>query len=340
MKSSVICFVASKSGGHIIPCLTLAQRYKENNPTIRTALICGTSWLDNTIAASTSYIDDIFGLDIPPLPGKAFWKWPKFILKFSHALWRSYQFLKYVKATHLISTGSFITIPTACAARLLGIPVELYELNAIPGKAVRVAAPLASTINICFEQTQHFFSSPCTLVPYPLRQTTPIDRTTAQEQLSLNNNKKIVFIMGGSQGSRFINQLWADWIILNHNEAHQLQIIHQTGTNDPFDWVAFYEKQNMHALLFDFTNNLSSYYAVADVAICRAGAGTLFELKSYGLPALIIPLARRISTHQIENAHALARTTPYFHVLEQEILEKDTTIFNQALRKIFAKFSN
>ena len=131
------------------------------------------------------------------------------------------------------------------AGWLLRIPIELYELNVIPGKAILTLAPLANKIFVTFEQSKKHFgkhSYKCEIVDYPLRFTEAdkiFDRKKIIEKinnLQINRNKtikfsptnKTIFFMGGSQGSLFINNLAKQWA--NEKERQQdIQVIHQTG---------------------------------------------------------------------------------------------------------------
>ena len=58
-------------------------------------------------------------------------------------------------------------------------------------------------------------------------------------------------------------------------------------------------------------------YAVADLAVTRAGAGTLAELTAVGLPAVLIPFPHAAGAHQVRNARALETTGAVRVVLEE-----------------------
>jgi len=120
-----------------------------------------------------------------------------------------------------------IALPTALAGWLLRIPIELHELNVIPGKAIRVLSPLAQTIFVTFEQSKRWFTKKnCTLEPYPLRFSLTSNVHTKESLIKTINStiaasddalrfiptKKTLFLLGGSQGSLFLNNILKQWV--------------------------------------------------------------------------------------------------------------------------------
>ena len=106
--------------------------------------------------------------------------------------------------------GGYISLSVCLAARILHIPIDLFELNAVPGKAVTWLAPLARKIYVCFDQTKSFFKKEkVELTEYPIRfgSEDRIPKASAQVQLGLDPWKVTLLVLGGSQGSRSINEL-------------------------------------------------------------------------------------------------------------------------------------
>ena len=160
----------------------------------------------------------------------------------------------------------------------------------------------------------------------PLNITTSIDQSTALQKLGLSN-KKTVLILGGSQGSLFLNQYMQQWVNDPSFPANDIQIIHQTGSIDDTDWNELYASKNITAHVFSYYPDLALMYAAADLIICRAGAGTLFEIKFFNKPCIIIPLMTNTTTHQVDNAHAMASEYPeLFHTITQSDVEKDQSL--------------
>jgi UDP-N-acetylglucosamine--N-acetylmuramyl-(pentapeptide) pyrophosphoryl-undecaprenol N-acetylglucosamine transferase len=339
-EKKTICFVAGKSGGHLLPAITLAKQHKEKYPKDRIVFITTTGTIDKTIINEHCFINQHEMLNLDNIP-KSIWSYPLYTLKLALVIVRCLKILKGQHVTKIVSTGGYLLLPIAIAARLFSIPVELYELNALPGKAVKMLAPLVTSIYTCFKSTQQFLPQyKCILSSYPLKFNNK-DKITQKEaliKLQLSTNKKTLFILGGSQGSLFINSAIKDWLEKNTMQHNALQIIHQTGMNDKIDWQALYKKMKIPAHVFNYTHQLADYYNAADLVLCRAGAGTLFEVVFFNKPCITIPLATKSTDHQVLNAQSMVQEHPLIiSMITQNELEKHPQMLMQAINKYLMK---
>src|SRR5207244_2358621 len=146
-----------------------------------------------------------------------------------------YKHLKLHRPEAVITTGSHVAIPVCIAAKILGIPIELYELNVVPGKTIKFLAPLSYKIWICFEQSiRSLPSNKCSLTDYPIKffdTSNIMAQKDALTSFSLDTKRKTIVVLGGSQGSAFINDLIKNWVEKNPSMHAQIQIIHQTGAS-------------------------------------------------------------------------------------------------------------
>jgi len=79
MKRKTICFVAGRSGGHIIPALTLAQQAKEKEKQTDIVLFSTKSKLDKKIVHASPNIDHYVPLTFEGLPKRLYYL-PRFFL--------------------------------------------------------------------------------------------------------------------------------------------------------------------------------------------------------------------------------------------------------------------
>jgi len=144
---------------------------------------------------------------------------------------------------------------------------------------------------------------------------------------------KTVIFLGGSQGAKAINDFALS--IAKDLAKNKINIIHQTGEKDFNRVKEFYEKNEIDAEIFSFSNKIYEKIAKADFAISRAGASTLFELASNQIPTLFIPYPYAANDHQYHNANYLASKNLALLKRENE-LNRDIldTIFNLNLEKI------
>jgi len=301
-----IAYVAGKSGGHIIPCLTLFQRAHQEHAQIQALFFTTTSPLDKQIVPH-----DLADAMVVRLPLHTTMHNPFRIMALICGLivsfFKSFWYLSRYKPTQIITTGGITAVPVCCASYLLQIPIDLYELNAVVGKANRWLAPLANRIMICFPDAQRSLRSrACTLVPYPVRfaLTEVNTKFDIRTSLGLTPHLPTILVLGGSQGSVQLNTL-VKQALLQYTKP--IQVIHQTGSNDHHDWSSWYSAQSIPALVFPYRDDLAVYIHAADLVVCRAGAGTLFECMAFKKKMIVIPLEGVADDHQVANAYACQR---------------------------------
>jgi UDP-N-acetylglucosamine--N-acetylmuramyl-(pentapeptide) pyrophosphoryl-undecaprenol N-acetylglucosamine transferase len=331
MKNS-FCFVAGGSGGHTIPCLTIAHNYQHHYPDAQIIFFTSTRALDQKVSEEYPWLSSVEYLKLNSFPQWRLWRYPLFCWLIVKALFHSLKTLRAAKPRKIISMGGFISIPVCLAAAFLRIPIELYELNAIPGKAVRFLSFFAHRIFICFEQAQiKLPTDKCVFAPYPIR--FKKSAIPEQKKIHLPLTTLTLLIVGGSQGSAFINATIKKWLSLPSRLSIPLTIVHQTGTRHLDDMRQFYARAGINAKVFDYHHSLDSFYQQADIVICRSGAGTLFELIFFNKQCITIPLEECADNHQYANALALAQKYPdLVSLLRQHELEKDPELLDYALR--------
>lgn len=334
MNTKTICCVAGKSGGHIIPCLTIARNNNETNK-VNILFFSANTPLDKTILSNNSMVSWHIMLPLSSRAGSII----KTIWHAAYSFMISFFYLCKHRPAEIITTGGIVAIPTCVAGFILRIPITLYSLDAVPGKAIQALSPLATSIITPFATSQHYFPAhKCSVAPYPIKYDSIFDQKAALQELQLSPHKKTVLTLGGSQGSLFLNQCMQQWINSPSFPTDTIQIIHQTGSIDYIDWKQLYTSKNITAHVFSYYPDLALMYAAADLIICRAGAGTLFEIKFFNKPCIIIPLMTNTTTHQVDNARAMVEEYPkLFHAVAQSDVEEDPMLlYNLIIKKLFS----
>jgi UDP-N-acetylglucosamine:LPS N-acetylglucosamine transferase len=131
------------------------------------------------------------------------------------------------------------------------------------------------------------------------------------------------------------------WLENNVHMHRYVTIIHQIGHQDYTDWNALYKQYDISVQVFDFCDTMQQVYQQAHLAISRAGAGSLFELLYFNVPSLIIPLQTASTTHQKNNAYAMASEYPaLFTVMEEAIIfMKPVSFYDYINAAIYAHIS-
>jgi len=330
-QRNFFCFVTGKSGGHIVPSLTYAQQLLAQKPDYKIIFFSTDASLDRHILAGNPLVMRHIPLPLGVLPRSIF-GYVGFAIKMVYACFKAFFVFVAQRPARIISTGGYVAIPVCFAGWLLRIPIELQELNATPGKAIKFLAPLATQIKVCFAQAARYFPARKTvLMDYPVRFTDEqknIPHQDALRSLGLAGHKKTLFVLGGSQGSRYINTLVQAWVASDPLVGEKVQIIHQTGADDKQAVQECYAYHAITAQVFEYADALERYYAAADLIIGRAGAGTLFEIQFFNKPCIIIPLETADNDHQVANAQAFTQQFPMLaNVVRQREIELDKAAF-------------
>ncbi len=347
LAKKVLCITAGGSGGHLIPTFELAKQWLVLNPEGRVVLFTTTKKIDDLVIQQYSIINRVIRFNLPTISSRRFWAIPDLLIKSMFAFVRSFYTFVTIKPVKIISSGGFVSIPVCFAARLCRVPIELYELNAVPGKAIKLLARLATRTIITFAESEKFFKpQSCSYQPYPIRFSEHdkiVDKHVileainqqASTNLPFSSYRKTIFLLGGSQGSVKLNRKLKDFLVAYPNMHEQVQIIHQTGARDQTDWSAFYKSYNIPAVIFNYTHTIECYYQLADLVITRAGAGTLFELLFFQKNSLIIPLITHTTDHQKDNAYAIAHAhQQLFTVMEHSSIDQNPILLYQKILRL------
>lgn len=332
---SKIAFVAGRSGGHILPALTLAQKIKLTQPTTQILFFSSVTDIDKALLKQSRHIvDHHTSIRLSNMPSSIH-KRILYCFPFVAACIKSLCILWQHKPSKIISTGGFIGVPVCLAAWVLRIPIELWELNVQPGKAIKMLSRLACSINCVYKHAYDYFKPlPRKLVPYPLNISTTLAQKTLQPY-SLSQKKKRILIIGGSQGSFFINSLVIQHIV---QLSKHIQLIHQTGFNDYERCKNTYASYISCHKLFDYHPTLTNFYPIADLIVARAGAGTLAEIEYFNAKALVIPLETPDTIHQLHNALEMGKKYPNaVQIVREHELRSHPHLFYKLLKKLISR---
>jgi len=332
MKKRYRVYVAGRSGGHIIPAFTLAKRLKEEDKDIQTLFFSTATCVDKELFAGQSAVDKSIFLSLGNFPYKKFYKYPVFIAQFMSASIKTLWYLVWYRPDKIVALGGYISIPVCIVGFLLKIPCELFELNVTPGRATKFLFSFAQKFLFCFDSAKKYLpATKARYTEYPVRfdkKTQLIDRKEALAAFTFLTTRKTIMILGGSQGSAFINEVIKEWVLVYPDKHKSIQIIHQTGLMHDKDALErFYAERSIPAFVFDYYDDLQYCYRAADLILCRSGAGTLFEIAFFGKKCITIPLQTVTTSHQIDNAVEMGKKFPnLFTVLKQQKVVGDSSL--------------
>jgi len=291
------------TGGHIYPAIAIANELKERFPDSEILFVGASDKMEMQKVPQAGY--KIIGLWIAGIQRKLTLDNAMFPLKLMSSILKSRKIIKEFKPDVVIGTGGFASGPLLRAAGGMGVPTVIQEQNSFPGKTNKWLAQKAKKICVAYDNLERFFpAEKIVFTGNPVRSDildVEGNREEAIKRFELDPEKKTLLVLGGSLGSRRINQLIAKevtWLL-----AQGVQVIWQCGKFYFEEYQHFGDKENVTVL--SFIDRMDLVYAAADVVISRSGASSVSELCLVGKPVLFIPSPNVAEDHQTKNAQAI-----------------------------------
>lgn len=309
-----IILTGGGTGGHLIPLVTVAKKIKEKVPDCDFLFIGPDGKLERDIMEQAG----IRKKKVMVGKLRRYFSFQNFvdIFKIPIGIIQALFHLLAYMPDAIFSKGGYASLPVVLAGWIYRVPVLIHESDANPGLANSVLAKFSKRVAVSYPQAEIYFpADQVVLTGNPVRDN--IDKGSAQkarEMFSLTDTKKVIFVMGGSQGARFIN---SRIINILPKLLQKYQIIHQTGENnfEEIKHLAASEAgikvghggEGYHPVPF-IGEEIKDIFAVTDLVISRAGANSISEIAANAKPSILIPLENSANNHQRMNAYAIAKS--------------------------------
>lgn len=311
---AVVLFAGGGTGGHIYPGLAIAEHLaalaRARGRTLSCRFICSDRAIDRAILEREQ-------AEFEPSPAKPLATRPMGLLRFIRAWGPAVRHARRAIATaratavhrdrvHLVAMGGFVAAPAAQAARVERCPITLVNLDAAPGKANRWIARRAGSAFTTFPVAAHY-AREWRSIPPIVRSAAVDPRSPAEARaaLGLDASRPTLMITGGSQGAGSINRFLAALAREQPGTLAGWQVLHQTGDDDNAALADAYARAGVPARVEKFVPGIGLWWRAADLAIARAGAGSVAEAWANAVPTLFLPYPWHKDQHQRLNAQPL-----------------------------------
>ncbi len=306
-----LLFATGGTGGHIYPALAVARAARTHG--LEVAFLGQAGGMEARLVPEAGY----------PFQGVAAGKWdrqrpdPRQAVRAVGGFLSAVRAVRAVKPRLVVGFGGFASFPGCAAAVLTGTPLALHEGNAFPSRVTRWFAARARIVVLAQEAAgEHLRARALAVAPYPVRETR-VERAAARRALGLDPDATVTLVMGGSQGSVTLNRAVPDAYRTVRRAG--LQVLHSSGPR----WsdtlrgsVTDLPEYHVHPYL-----DAAQAFSAADLAITRAGIGTLSEAAFHGTPLVMVPLPTAAEDHQRHNARAVELAGAGITVLESEMAD-------------------
>jgi len=306
----VVIFAAGGSGGHLFPGLAIEHELRAIGG-VRSVFLCSKRTIDAEILSSA-------GAAHVSLNARPFSTHPGRLAKFAVGWGASVRGARRaiqdaagedLSRTHVVAIGGFVAAPAVAAARKLDLPVTMLNLDAVPGKANRWIASRAACVLTTFDVAGTDWSRIAPIVrPAALCGDSP---EACRRRIGLDPDRRTLLVTGGSQGAGSINAMMTALVRERPGLFEGWQVIHQTGGGsgrDEQEVREAYSAAGVPAEVRTFFDNVGEVLRASDLAVSRAGAGSVAEAQACALPTLFMPYPYHKDQHQRLNASPLVES--------------------------------
>ena len=311
------------TGGHIFPAVAIAQEIQKRFPDAEFLFMGANGKMEMEKVPQAGF--KIEGLNIAGFDRGNLLANINLPFKVISSLLKARKIIKEFQPDFAVGTGGFASGPALFIAARMGIPTFIQEQNSLPGKTNIFNAKKAKTVFTAYPNMEKFFHGTKTLfLGNPIRKniiTDIIDSDLAKEKLGLEKGKLTILSVGGSLGSRTLNNGWKE--NLKSVLEKDYQLIWQTGKLDYKNILE--ETKDIHSRniqIVEFIKNMEMAYSAADVIVSRAGAIAISELAIAKKPVLLVPFPFAAEDHQTKNAQTLVEKNAAKMVKDTEMKEK------------------
>jgi UDP-N-acetylglucosamine--N-acetylmuramyl-(pentapeptide) pyrophosphoryl-undecaprenol N-acetylglucosamine transferase len=296
MTAGPIMIMAGGTGGHVFPGLAVAAELRARHSEV--------VWLGTQRGLEARLVPqhgiDIEWITIAGVRGRGLGAWLSAPVRVAAAVAQALAAMRRRRPAAVLGLGGFVSGPGGLAAWLTRRPLLIHEQNSVAGTTNRWLAPLAARV---FEAFPGSFPSRvrAELVGNPVRRGFASDESPRQRLMARAGERRRVFVLGGSQGARVLNETLPQALALLPLDARP-EVWHQAGASGIEAARAAYAAAGVPARVDAFIDDMSSAYRWADLVVARAGALTVTELTHVGVGAILVPLPTAIDDHQTHNA--------------------------------------
>ena len=318
------------TGGHIFPAVSIADKLRELNPGSEILFVGAEGKMEMEKVPAAGY--RIVGLPIVGLQRQLNLKNIindlKLPFKLIGSLRKAGKIIKEFKPDVVVGVGGYASAPLLYMAQRLHYPTLIQEQHGFAGLANKLLAKKADSICVAYEDMDRFFpKDKIVLSGNPIRPVMNSSLGSRREEAcgfySMDSSKKHILVIGGSLGSRTLNNAMKAWIEAGCPGGEGVEVLWQCGKYYKAEMDDFMKAHPCPGVRHtDFIARMDLAYALADVVISRSGASSVSEICAIGKAAVFVPSPNVAEDHQTHNAMALVRKGAALLVKDSEASEK------------------
>lgn len=317
------------TGGHIYPAISLIEELKKRDENNKILYVGTEKGLESSIVPKLGI--DFKTIHVRGIPRKINANSFKALKELFKGLKEANKILKDFKPDLVIGTGGYVSGPILYKATKTKAKVAFHEQNSFPGVTNRILSRYVDRYFVTFEESIKYFKNQekAVVTGNPIRNRfTDIgkNKDAALKQYKISENKKVVFIFGGSNGSEILNKATLDMVDKISNQD-VFEVILATGKLNYDEFIQKSGNDIRYLHIYPYIDDIDKAYSVSDLIVTSSGAITLAELSFLGKASILVPKAYTTENHQEHNARAFEKIGASKVILEKDV--NANTLFDQ-----------
>lgn len=309
---------AGGTGGHIYPALAIINKLKEKDKNVDILYIGTTRRMEKDLIPNMGI--NYEGIDVTGLAKNPI-KMVKSLYGILKGVKQCKKIMKKFKPDIVIGVGGYVTVPVVLAAKKLGIKIILHEQNSIPGKANKFLSKFADKVCVSMKSSLDYFKNGV-YTGNPRSEEVNNAKPIKKEDIGLTSSKKLVVITTGSLGASTVNDIVISSLNKFSKENYEVLLI--TGKDGYNNYKKIKKPSNV--FIVPYIDDMPRLLKVTDLIVSRAGATTIAEITSLGIPSILIPSPYVPNNHQVLNAKDLKDNNATI-MIEEKDLSSDELLY-------------
>jgi UDP-N-acetylglucosamine--N-acetylmuramyl-(pentapeptide) pyrophosphoryl-undecaprenol N-acetylglucosamine transferase len=311
------------TGGHIYPALAIGREVSVRQPGSSLLYIGTSRGLESRIVPEQGIAFE--NITITGFRRSLSWDNVRTVVRFWQGVRRSKVILKKFQPDIVVGTGGYVCGPVVYAASKLGIPTLIHEQNVMPGLTNKFLSRYVDGVAVSFAESVGYFNrcrdvvhagNPCASA------VVHASRDKGFRSLDLKPETPFVLVVGGSRGAKALNDAMTSMVPML-SQLPNAQFVFVTGERFYEDITARMNKYSpdisSRVHIVAYIKNMPEVLAAASLVVSRAGASSLAEITSLGVPSILIPSPNVTNNHQEPNARSLADAGAADMILERNL---------------------
>ncbi len=316
-----LVIMAAGTGGHVMPGLAVAHEMRSRGWSV--SWLGTTTGMENRLVPPSGIAMDT--IDFAGMRGKGLAHTLGGALRLTKAFGACLRILRARGAHAVLGMGGYVCFPGGVVSRLLRKPLMLVNADASLLLSTRALLPFAGRVAFGFDGEAAMRTGGAIVTGNPVRAAIE-DMAPPAERFAARSGPLRVLVVGGSLGAQVLNETLPQALAALPADKRP-RVVHQTGATHRDAVRGHYRDAGIDVDAVDddairvvpFIEDMAAELAACDLVVCRAGAITVSELCSAGVPSVLVPLIVSTTSHQRDNATFMAQLGAAMHVPQRDL---------------------